>query len=421
MIELGINRGPSRQLSKKETVAERVTKEESKERIKITESQFYHNHYQSIADKRNKAGRILAMTAEDVKAEWDKMREEDKKARDNPQFKEWKGGLDTVFNHVEAKKNDPDGEGKKYHIAILNIGGGMMGSKGAGNVAGLHELGFGPKLFDVLSGISAGIANLLYFAGGKLHTLRGAAIYYHQCASKKFINLLGRPWHVLKSSVITDAMKEGSQAIDEEAIRENTKEMLAAITPKGDPNMPTEWGDVLHSKPGMIPVVGASINVPILFAPGVKVNTGGGTVEYIDGAFGELPIEEIKERFPHITDIIVITNTHFERIEDLKPSGEWIKKIPRAGSLGTIRKFIQAADEKRKLLGYYKKEKGLNVGMLWAPKTTIHPLNNDPDEVLISYLDTIKDTIRQAGKNLPPTTEIYLPGEDKYLEIELGK
>ena len=116
MIELGISRGPSKEPSKKETVAEKVAKEESKERVKITESQFYHNHYQAIADKRNKAGRALAVTAEAVKAEFDSMREEDRKARENPQFKEWKEGLNTVFSHLEAKKTDPNGEEKSRLI-----------------------------------------------------------------------------------------------------------------------------------------------------------------------------------------------------------------------------------------------------------------------------------------------------------------
>jgi hypothetical protein len=157
--------------------------------------------------------------------------------------------------------------------------------------------------------------------------------------------------------------------------------------------------------------------VPILFAPGISVNSGGGmSIQYIDGAFSSIPIDELIEKF-HPTDILVLPNVPFQRVEDFVPASDWVEKLPRAGSIGTIRKFLQVSSELRKMLDFFQKEKGVNIGMLWPPDRGLGTLKNDPDIVQLGVYDTIRDTVRQCGGDADKPIEMYLPEEDKYLEI----
>lgn len=404
-----------------ETFPHQVEQKEEHEVINITEAEFYRQHHQAIADRRNRGLRRLSrrVTAEDVAAEFEQLRQADLERRNHPEYQEWQKMLQVVLEHFKAKRDDPEGEGKNYRILIFALGGGMRGPYGAGDVAGLNEVGLTADKADILAGISAGAANLIYYAGGKLHTLRGAAIYYYQCATKAFLNVLGRPQHMMDSRVVIDVMRQGPQAVDQETVRKGP-EFYAGITPKDDPHAPVEFADIKKSKPDLITPVGASMNVPILFAPGIKVNTGGLTIEYIDGAFGELPLEELTERFGP-TDILVLPNIPFQRVEDFKPTGSWVERLPRSGSVGTIRKFLQVAGELRKSLEFFEKEKGVNIGMMWPPNRGLETLNNDPDVVQLGIYDTIKDTIEQCGEKIPDYIEMYLPKENKYLRIARGK
>lgn len=423
MIELGINRGPVAERSLEGDRADSendLRKQESKERVKITEAEFYQQRYQAIADRRNKSlGKLFGrkVTAEEVATEFEKLKQEDLERRKHPEFQEWQPSLKLVLEHFKANRDHTGMEKKPYRILIFGCGGGMRGPLGAGHVAGLNEVGLTANKADVLVGISAGLANLFYYAGGKLHTLRGAAIYYHQCATKAFLNLL-RLHHVMDARVVGDVMKDGPQKIDQYTVR-NGPEIYAGITPKDDPSAPVEFVDMKKARSGLLSPAIATMNVPILFAPGVKVNMGSLTIEYIDGAFGSIPIEELIEKF-NPTDILVLPNVPFQRIEDFKSAPKWAEKLPRVGSIGTVRKFLQVSSELRKLLDYFQKEKGVNIGMLWPPERGLATLNNDPDVVQLGIYDTIKDTIEQCGEKLPKTIEMYLPKEDKYLEVELA-
>ena len=410
--------------SEKDTTPE---KKESHETIRITEKEFYLQHYQAIADRRNtpsfkkllfseESGVPHKVTAEEVEAEFEKLKQEDLERRKSPEYQEWARRRKIVIDHFKAKKNDPEGEGKKYRIAIFGCGGGMRGRAGGAQAAGFNEVGLTAEYVDWLGGISAGIADLVYYAGGKLHTLRGLSIYYTQCATKAFINLT-RFLHVLKATVVGDAMTEGPVAVDQEALRKGRPKIFAGIVPRNDPTAPVEFADIMTARPNMIAPVVASMNVPILFAPGIEVNTGGLNIQYQDGAFGQLPIEEIIE-LSQCTDVIILPQCSFQTIKNFKRSGKWVEKLlPRSGSLGTVRKFIQVADELRKMLDYFKEEKNVDVAMMWPPDRGGTTLNNDPDLSQIEIYDTIKDTIEQCEEELPKVIEMYLQTEGKYLQI----
>jgi hypothetical protein len=201
-----------------------------REVIKTTEREFKLKHYHSIADRRNRPGlaKFLASeesgaphkwTVEEVEVEMKKIEEEDLERKKHPEFQEWQRMTNLVLEHYRANAETPEGEKRKYTVLVFGLGGGMRGPYGAGQVAGLNEVGLTADKADVLAGISAGAADLAYYAGGRDQTLKGSAIYYHQCAGSDFLNLL-RLNHVMDATVVGDAMREGKQALDTSAVRE---------------------------------------------------------------------------------------------------------------------------------------------------------------------------------------------------------
>lgn len=427
MIEFGIGRNVTTKAEDKRTAtADRqksLEKEKNKERIKITEAEFYRRRYQAIAERRNKSisNRIKRreFTAEDVKTEFDRFREVDLESRKHPEYQEWGEALKETLKVWRSRRDSTWENGKKPKVVLFSPGGGMKGSEAAGSFIAFNKLGFtAKKTIDAFAGISALGAGVLYYAAGTFQTLKGAAIFYYQCATKEFLNYY-RVHHVLKApDVVGGAMRRGPQAVDQDAVRDGP-DVYVGATPQDNPHMPMEWIDIKKAKPDMIAPAEASMNVPLLAAPGIKVNAGGLSVNYIDGAFSELPIEELIEKF-HPDVLLVCPNTPFQPMKEFKETSKFVDVLPSAGTLGSVKKFLKSADEVRKTLDFLKKEKGVNIGMFWPPNRGIEPTTTDPDIIQLAMYDTIKDTIQQCGEELPESIEMYSPKEDKYLEIELA-
>lgn len=331
----------------------------------------------------------------------------DLEKRKDKEFHEWQKHLQVVIEHLKKRRDDPEGEGKKYRPLLLILGGGMRGPYSAAQVIALNEMGLDATKFDTVVGISAGAGTSSYYMAGKEQTYKGTAIFYDECTSKDFLNLM-RVRHVMDATVVGKTMREGDKALDQEAIMASPTEFYVAVTRQE--NKQAELIDVKTAKPGMVSALEASMNVPLLRAPGIEVNG----VSYIDGGFDPLPLKEVINKFQP-TDILVLPNVPFDRLETFKPSKAEMflssnfaeKALPYSGMPGTVLKFLKIAQELRNLLESFKREQNVNVGILWPPDRGLSNQAAEHDTIKGGVYETVRDTFRQLGEKEPEKIELY--------------
>lgn len=395
--------------------------------IPLEQFDFYQNRFKAMAARHNERSKAKGVEAAMNRLADKNAIDNDKKTRpkqvtekyiiqeqaerENAEFnrqydielKRWQESLKPVVAAFKAKRDYPEGEGKKHRILILSLGGGMRGPYGAGQVIGLNEMELTAEKVDILYGISAGAADLAYYAGGPENTKKGASIYSDECNSPEFLSFHPKRINNMMRAVdvVGGAMRKGEKALNVDAIRNLPGEVYVQVTTVEGHE--AEMINVKTATPDIISAFEASMNVPILNAPGVKVNGK----EYIDGGFDPLPIQKLINKF-HPTDILILPNTPFKRIEEFPFSPDWTQHLPRSGSLGSVKKFFQIASDLRHLLEDFSKREGVNIGMLWPPDRGLDVLDIDSSMIEIGVKDAAMDTIKQFGEE-PRDVELYVP------------
>ncbi|OGI67420.1 hypothetical protein A3A05_02235 [Candidatus Nomurabacteria bacterium RIFCSPLOWO2_01_FULL_41_12] len=398
------------------------------------EFDFYQNHFKGMADRHNKRKgwerivdknilendkpkRPKKISKEYVMQERAEMENRDFDRMLDQERREWDPDLQRVVEALKSKRDDPEGKGKKRVVVMYQLGGGLKGPAGGAVVAALHEMGITPAIFKALVGSSCGLDNEIYYADGKESTYRGISIYYEECNTKKFLDVRpGRLDQIMDVSVVEDAMREGPKALNQERIKNQPCEIHAVVTPvnSGKAKLVDVKTAVNESgKPDMIAAVKGSMNVRLFRAPGTMVN--GELVE--DGSFGKMELQTIIDKFkPDDPDvefsILVIPNTPFKKLEEFKASDSLLEHLPdtdliNSGSVGTFRKFQRVSAGMRDMVREFKEAKGVNIGVLWPPDTGLDTLDQDPDQMKIAVVDTIRDTVRQFGELPLEKIKIY--------------
>lgn len=396
------------------------------------DSEFQQKQFQKMADRHNKRGTLLSgslnrlidqkligndklkrpkkITAEYVKQEYIERKNADIERRKDPEFQEWQAALKPVIDAFKSKRDDPEGEGKKHKIVVLILGGGMRGPYSAGQVMGLNEMGLTADKADAVVGISAGAGTGSYYMTGPEGTRKGASIFYDECDTKEFLNV-ARVTHMLDATIVGAAMRGSEKYLDQTAIRKSPTEFYAVVTRRE--SQEAELINVKDAKPDMVAPIEASMNVPLLRAPGIPVNENSLSIEYIDGGFDPLPLQLLIDKFKPTDgrdlNFLVMTNTPFNTIETFRESTGVSKYLPRTGSPGTIKKFLQVTRDLRKLLESLKKEQNINVGVLWPPDCGLHVLDTDAGMIELAENDAARDTIEQFGEKQPEKIEMYTP------------
>jgi predicted patatin/cPLA2 family phospholipase len=381
------------------------------------EFKFYQDHFEGAAKRHNerrfidrlveKAGfkndkknRPKKITKEYVMQEAAERENKDFDKRLDEERKEWDKRLRPVIEAMRLKRDDPEGEGKKRKVLVLALAAGLRGGYGGGQEIALNKMGYTSDKMDVLVGASSGKADILYYAAGPEQTLIGNSIYYDECNTKEFLDVT-RLSGVMDSRVAARAMRSGEKAVDQEAIRRNPAEVYAIVTPIDGSQ--AELVNIKTATPDMIAPVEASMNVRLLWAAGTKVNGK----EYEDGGFGSFAIQELIDRF-HPTDILVLPNIPFDKIENFKRASERVESISSAGTLGTLKKFFKIATELRNMLEEFKEKEGVNIGVLWPPNAGLDTMDSDPHLIQMGIKDSALDTFRQFGEE-PQEIELYIP------------
>lgn len=433
---------PDNFVSPKENKLESEQLAETK--VSDLDAEFHKRQFQKMAERHNKRGSLLSrregtkrisftgrldrildkkllendkpnrpkyITAEYVEQEYIARKNADIERRKDPEFKEWQTALQPVIEVFKAKRDDPEGEGKKHKLVVLILGGGMRGPYSAGQVIGLNEMGLTADKADVVVGISAGAGTGSYYMTGPEGTRKGASIFYDECDTPSFLNV-ARVTHMLDATVVGDAMRGEEKYLDQTAIRNSKTEFFTVVTRRESEE--AELIDVKRAKPDLVAPIEASMNVPLLRAPGIKVNEDSLSIEYIDGGFDPLPLQQLIDKF-HPTDpnidlnFLVMTNVPFNQIETFSESTGPAKYLPRAGSPGTIKKFLQVTRDLRKLLESFKKEQNVNIGILWPPDRGLHTMDTDASMIELAENDAARDTIEQFHEKQPAKIEMYTP------------
>lgn len=375
------------------------------------EFEFHQERIRKSAEKRSKRliNRLLGKKTSETEIAYEEALREntDFERRKHEEFEEWEKHLKVVLDHLKARRDDPEGEGKKYKILLLILGGGMRGPYSVAQTIALNEAGLDSTKFYIVVGISAGAGTASVYVAGKEQTHKGASIYYEECTTKEFLNLL-RLTQIMNARVVGRALREGSKKLDQRAILESPTNFYVAVTRQT--NKQAELINVKTAKPDMVSAIEASMNVPLISAPGIEVND----VSYIDGGFDPLPLQEVIDEF-HPTDILVLPNVPFDRLETFKAGwGEWFlssnlinRIVPYSGMPGTIVKFLKGARELRNLLEEFKEKRGVDIGIFWPPDQGLKNTSAEPDTIKAAIYETVRVTLKELGIRQPKKIPLY--------------
>lgn len=326
--------------------------------------------------------------------------------RKNQEFKEWQRQLQPVIDHLRARRDDPEGEGKDRKIMVLVMGGGKKVTYSAGQLTALHHMGYKDSV-DNIFGISGGGPVSAYFVAGEENGPKGTSLLAAEASDPAFFNAR-RVNQVMNIKHMGQAMRQGPKALDEQAVLDSKTGLYVAVNRADSSEM--DWVDVKSAKPDMVSALEATGNIPFFKGGGIEVNEQ----EYFDGGFGKIDLQKMIEQF-HPTDILILPNRPFDEIENLGPNflkGAMIDKIPKAGMPGMVRKFLQMSQDLRKLMEEAKKTEGVNIGVLWPPETGLQNTTMDPVQIEKAIYESARDTFQAFGEDIQDVN-LYKPEQEK--------
>lgn len=381
-----------------------------------TELDFHENRWEKKAEEyrgslmRRILNRNRTMTAEDFMYQEAVSDNVDFDKRQHEEFEKWQQHLKVVIDHLKEKKRNP--ENPDIRPLLLILGGGMKGPYSAGQVVGLNEIGMTADVFSTIVGISAGAGTAAYYAAGPEQTRKGTSLFYEECVTKSFIDK-ARLTKVMDVGWLTGtAMGTGEKKLDEDAVRRCPAQLFFGVTrvsENGDYS--PDFIDAKTAQPGLLPAMRASMSVPLVAGEVPPVNG----VRYIDGAFDPLPIEEVIERF-NPTDILVLPNTPFDRLDAFRLSptelmvAELAGSLGKAGSLnslGQLEKFMQIKEELRKSLETIESTKRVNVGIMWPPESGLDALRQNGGDIKAAVYESARAVFDDFGVPQPEEVPLY--------------
>ncbi len=322
--------------------------------------------------------------------------------RKSEEYEKWKVNLQKVVDNIKEKRDSPE-NAREIRPLLLILGGGMKGAYAAGQSIGLHEIGLG-EAFETVVGISAGSGTASYFVAGPEQALINASMYSEECMSKDFLDLL-RFRQILDATVIAKATRTGDKALDEDVIRRSPTELYAGATDSETGAL--ELINIKTAGPDMTAALEASAAIPFFRDP-VEVN--GNT--YIDGAFNQVPLEEIIKKFKP-TDVLVLPNMSFDYMNTFSYSDReklmmWgaarmgsLGSIGSLGSVGTVEEFFKIKEHIRNFLENIQREQQVNIGVMWPPDEGMGNLTQNADTVKAAILGAARATIKEFGEEQP--------------------
>jgi predicted acylesterase/phospholipase RssA len=376
------------------------------------ERAFHEERWASQADAVPKPLFGDKPTAEDVMRTEADADHKDFENRQHEEFEAWQQNLDRVKESFLERAQNPE---SKKKTLIMMMGGGMRVGYTAGQVLGLNEIGLTADKVDVVIGASSGSVVASAYVAGPEQTRKSVAMFRGPLSSSDFINASFKrlvQGNVIDLQFAKGLMNTGDFAFDEDAIKQAPTELYYAVT-ENSPESGYSQVEFLDSKklPSLTEGIVASMSIPGVTGPVPEIQ--GET--YYDGAFNPLPIFDILEKFPDVTDIMILPQMPFQPMDDIKPSSveKGMASLAGAASLDLFEKMLLSRKELRTVLGKITETSHVNIGIMWPPAGELSTTNIDGDLATAAVLESARDTIAQFGGIQP---EHILPDLGQPLE-----
>lgn len=323
------------------------------------------------------------------------------------EYRRWDEKLQEMVRDFRAVRDGTPDKPEHFKAVRLMLGTGLGSGYGTGQDMALEDMGYN-DIFDVVIGSSGASGPAAYSVAGE--SRKAASLYMNECASPEFLTHFPLK---LDTRVIAEEMRSGPKALNQDAIRESKKELYAIVSNAN--TRKAEFVDFKTATPDMVSACEASSAIPF-FRDSVEVD---GT-HYYDGAFSELPLEEIIERFKP-THLFIQPNVAFKYLQSYEYSGVeravlWATaKLGALASLGTVEEFFRMKENTRKLFEKVGKMHNVKIAVMWPPAEDLGSLVNDPDTMRRAILESYRKTVSDFGEIQPQKIELY-PGDIPEIE-----
>src|SRR3989344_4679515 len=340
-------------------------------------------HDQRWAKKETDRGFLSRKTKEDFMREEALLDDEDFEKKFKRESKEeydaWETHAKPVREAFLEQSRNP--EGVDFVTVAAFLPGGMRAAGIAGAALALNEMGI---KVNYAVGSSSGDTVATRLVGGREQLLRGIAMLTGPLADKKFIDVL-RPGNTIDINYIKELEDHGEYALDQEAIKNSHSKLWTIVTEPMNGNE----------------------------EPRVKI---------IEKVKAENPGKKVK--------MLIFTQASFEALEDIKPAPLEITagKIMRGvagplqgmGSLGTAATVRQLAkglvlkENLRKTLQAIEEETGADIGVEWAPVSSLSITSIDGNEMKMASDQSFREIIKRFGMQQPDEIPTYVPKKDEF-------
>ena len=338
--------------------------------------------------------------------------------RDNEQFKRWISaehqiwdeGFQDMARDLLAMRDGTMERPEGFNPVLLALGTGLGSASCTGQNMALEDMGI-LKLFKVLIGSSGASGPAAFAAIGESRT--AASLYMKECTSAAFLNKKGIP--KLDTGVIAREMRSGKKILDTNAVRSSSKEIYAIAS--DEKTHKAKLLDLKTATPDPVSALEASSAIPFFRGP-VEVDGE----HYYDGAFSQLPLEEIIEKFKP-THLLIQPNVAFNYLTSYNYTGPeqavlWAtKNMASVSSMGTVEEFFRMKENVRGVLEKLGKIHNVKIAVMWPPEEGLNALNNNPDSIRRAILESYRKAISDFGEKQPKTIRLY-PGDMPEMEEE---
>ena len=388
-------------------------------------------HDQRWAKKETDRGFLSRKTKEDFMREEALLDDEDFEKKFKRESKEeydaWETHAKPVREAFLEQSRNP--EGVDFVTVAAFLPGGMRAAGIAGAALALNEMGI---KVNYAVGSSSGDTVATRLVGGREQLLRGIAMLTGPLADKKFIDVL-RPGNTIDINYIKELEDHGEYALDQEAIKNSHSKLWTIVTEpmNGNEEPRVKILDKKTIKPGISTGSVATMSIPAVTGDIPEIDG----VKYYDGGFAVFPVREIIEKVKaenpgKKVKMLIFTQASFEALEDIKPAPLEITagKIMRGvagplqgmGSLGTAATVRQLAkglvlkENLRKTLQAIEEETGADIGVEWAPVSSLSMTSIDGNEMKMASDQSFREIIKRFGMQQPDEIPTYVPKKDEF-------
>jgi len=199
----------------------------------------------------------------------------------------WDEKLQEMVNDLRAVRDNSPGRPKHFKAVRLMLGSGLGSGIGTGQDMALEDMGY-RDVFDVYIGSSGSAGSAAFAALGE--SRKAASIFMIEAMQDAFLKKRLGFVPKLDTEVILEPMRKGAKALDTDKLRSSPKEINTIVS--DEESRRAQLLDLKTASPDPINTLDASSAIPF-FRDSVEVDGR----HYYDGAFSQVPLEDIIEKF----------------------------------------------------------------------------------------------------------------------------